>query len=191
MGLPSRARARGRAPAKDMAWVPGGGFLMGSDEFYPEERPARRVEVDGFWVDDHPVTVAEFGLFVSATRYVTVAERPLDPADYPDADPALLQPGRSSSSPPPGPWTCATSPRIQHACCTPRNPRVTSAEASLVPGEPGAHIPRRVIKGGSHLCAPNYCLRYRPAARQGEAVDTSTAHIGFRCVVRGTPSPRA
>ena len=100
MGLPSRARARGRAPTKDMAWVPGGGFLMGSDEFYPQERPARRVEVDGFWVDDHPVTVAEFGLFVSATRYVTVAERPLDPADYPDADPALLQPGRSSSSPP-------------------------------------------------------------------------------------------
>jgi formylglycine-generating enzyme len=41
-----------------------------------------------------------------------------------------------------------------------------------------------VIKGGSHLCAPNYCLRYRPAARQGEAVDTSTGHIGFRCVVR-------
>ena len=48
----------------------------------------------------------------------------------------------------------------------------------------GEHIPRRVIKGGSHLCAPNYCLRYRPAARQGEAVDTSTGHIGFRCVVR-------
>jgi sulfatase modifying factor 1 len=41
-----------------------------------------------------------------------------------------------------------------------------------------------VIKGGSHLCAPSYCLRYRPAARQGEAVDTSTCHIGFRCVVR-------
>ena len=70
------------------------------------------------------------------------------------------------------------------ACCTPRNPRVTSAQASLVPGEPGAHIPRRVIKGGSHLCAPNYCLRYRPAARQGEAVDTSTSHLGFRCIVR-------
>ena len=45
-------------------------------------------------------------------------------------------------------------------------------------------IPRRIIKGGSHLCAPNYCLRFRPAARQGEAVDTSTGHIGFRCVVR-------
>ena len=48
-----------------------------------------------------------------------------------------------------------------------------------------ARIPRRVIKGGSHLCAPNYCLRYRPAARQAETVDTSTSHIGFRCVVRG------
>jgi formylglycine-generating enzyme required for sulfatase activity len=52
--------------------------------------------------------------------------------------------------------------------------------------DPGAgHIPRRVIKGGSHLCAPNYCLRYRPAARQAESVDSSTSHIGFRCVVRG------
>ena len=58
------------------------------------------------------------------------------------------------------------------------------ADGSRVAGEPGAHIPRRVIKGGSHLCAPNYCLRYRPAARQGEAIDTSTSHIGFRCVVR-------
>jgi len=42
-----------------------------------------------------------------------------------------------------------------------------------------------VIKGGSHLCAPSYCLRYRPAARQPEAIDTSTSHIGFRCVIRG------
>ena len=56
--------------------------------------------------------------------------------------------------------------------------------AAACHGEPGGHIPRRVIKGGSHLCAPSYCLRYRPAARQGEAVDTSTGHIGFRCVVR-------
>jgi formylglycine-generating enzyme required for sulfatase activity len=48
----------------------------------------------------------------------------------------------------------------------------------------GEQIPRRVTKGGSHLCAPSYCLRYRPAARQGEAVDTSTSHIGFRCIRR-------
>ena len=71
----------------------------------------------------------------------------------------------------------------EKACCVPRNPRVTSPEASFAAGESGAHQARRVIKGGSHLCAPSYCLRYRPAARQGETVDTSTAHIGFRCVI--------
>jgi hypothetical protein len=51
-------------------------------------------------------------------------------------------------------------------------------------GSRDEHIPRKVIKGGSHLCAPNYCLRYRPAARQDETVDTSTSHIGFRCIIR-------
>lgn len=71
-----------------------------------------------------------------------------------------------------------------NACCTPRNPRVSSPDPTTSAGEPDAHIPRRVIKGGSHLCAPNYCLRYRPAARQGQAIDTSTSHIGFRCVQR-------
>src|SRR3954451_3661025 len=70
---------------------------------------------------------------------------------------------------------------VESPCCIPRNPRVTSEAAGSAPGEA---IPRRVIKGGSHLCAPNYCLRYRPAARQGEAVDTATGHIGFRCIVR-------
>jgi formylglycine-generating enzyme required for sulfatase activity len=302
-----------------MRWVPGGSFAMGSEDFYPEERPVRRVEVDGFWMDDHPVTVAEFRRFVTATGYVTVAERPLDPADYPGADPDLLRPGslvfHATSGPvnlrdvaqwwryepgaqwrhpqgpgstvggleqhpvthiaaedaeayaawagkelpteaewefaarggldgavfcwgdefaprgrvmantwqgqfpwqrdPTGKWDRTTPVRrfpangyrlydmagnvwewtsdffvshpaaqVQRACCAPRNPRVTSAQASLVPGEPGAHIPRRVIKGGSHLCAPNYCLRYRPAARQSETVDTSTSHLGFRCIVR-------
>jgi len=292
---------------------------MGSQDFYPEERPVRRVEVDGFWMDDHPVTVAEFRRFTSATGYVTLAERPLDPAQYPGADPALLKPGalvfHETTGPvdlrdytqwwrylpgaqwrrPRGPgsttqglgghpvtqvaaedaeayaawagkelpteaeWEFAarggldgavftwgddfapggtmmantwqgefpwqnlktdgwegTSPvksfpangyglydmagnvwewtsdyftarrggQVQNSCCTPRNPRVTSAEASLAPGEPGAHIPRRVTKGGSHLCAPNYCLRYRPAARQPQAIDTATGHLGFRCVLR-------
>ena len=76
-----------------MVWVPGGSFLMGSEDFYPGERPVRRVEVDGFWINEHPVTVTEFRRFVKATGYVTVAERPLDPGQYPDADPALLCPG--------------------------------------------------------------------------------------------------
>jgi sulfatase modifying factor 1 len=56
-------------------------------------------------------------------------------------------------------------------------------------GSAGSHLSRRVIKGGSHLCAPSYCLRYRPAARQAEAVDTATCHLGFRCVVRGDAPP--
>ena len=75
----------------------------------------------------------------------------------------------------------------QHPCCAPVNPRVSSPAQSNQPSLAGEHIPRRVTKGGSHLCAPNYCLRYRPAARQGEAIDTSTGHIGFRCVVNRHP----
>ncbi len=71
------------------------------------------------------------------------------------------------------------------SCCGPPvNPAVGTPDASYDIGRPGAHIPRRVIKGGSHLCAPSYCLRYRPAARQPEAIDTSTSHIGFRCIRR-------
>jgi formylglycine-generating enzyme required for sulfatase activity len=69
-------------------------------------------------------------------------------------------------------------------CCAPRNPRIETPAETYDAGNPGAHVPRRVIKGGSHLCAPSYCLRYRPAARQAEAVDTATSHIGFRCVTR-------
>src|SRR5262245_49869012 len=83
-------------------------------------------------------------------------------------------------------FTMRHSGVAEKACCVPMNPGVTSAGDSVAEGLPGAHIPRRVIKGGSHLCAPSYCLRYRPAARQGEAVDTSTSHIGFRCAVRPT-----
>ncbi len=305
-----------------MAWIPGGTFRMGSADFYPEERPVHRVTVDGFWMDRHPVTAKEFDRFVAATGYVTVAERPLVPADYPDADPALLVPGSLVFQPTRGPvdlsdyrnwwayvpgacwrrpqgpaaggparpshpvthvaysdaeayaawagrdlpteaeWEFAarggldgavyawgdefapggrmmantwqgsfpwqnlltdgfagTSPvgsfpanghglhdmtgnvwewtsdyftprhpaDAPHACCVPRNPRVTAREPSMVPGEPGAHLPRKVIKGGSHLCAPNYCLRYRPAARQSETVDSATCHLGFRCVSRSAP----
>jgi formylglycine-generating enzyme required for sulfatase activity len=70
------------------------------------------------------------------------------------------------------------------ACCIPENPRGGREEGSYDPRQPNIRIPRKVIKGGSHLCAPNYCRRYRPAARHAEAIDTSTSHLGFRCVVR-------
>jgi formylglycine-generating enzyme len=299
-------RPPGPAPAKDMVWVPEGSFLMGSEDFYPEERPVHRAAVDGLWVDRHPVTNAEFRRFVKATGYMTVAERPLEQADYPDADPALLVPGalvfRRSRGPvdlrdfrnwwawvpgacwrhPEGPgstlhgrerhpvvqvayedaeayatwagkelpteaqWEYAARGGLDGAAFAWGNDEYpdakpmantwqgefpwqnlkadgfegTSPVGSFPPNDfglydmtgntwewtsdwfradrseekspccappslPGEHFPRKVIKGGSHLCAPNYCLRYRPAARQGETVDTSTGHIGFRCVVRG------
>ena len=299
-----------------MVWVPGGAFTMGDDRFYPEERPVHRVRVDGFWMDRTAVTVAQFRRFVAATGYVTVAERPPDPAAYPDADPALLTPGSLVFQPPRGPvnltnythwwayipgacwrrpygphssvagkaqhpvvhiahadavayarwagkelpseaeWECAARGGLAGAiyawgdeatpggvpqantwqgqfpyentradgyaqtapvgsfppngyglhemtgnvwewtddwytarhpdptpCCLPANPRGGARAASIDPTHPAA-IPRKVIKGGSYLCAPNYCLRYRPAARQGEAIDSSTCHLGFRCIRR-------
>lgn len=70
------------------------------------------------------------------------------------------------------------------ACCIPQNPRGGREDASYDPTNPESMIPRKVIKGGSHLCAPNYCQRYRPAARHPEPIDTSTTHLGFRCVAR-------
>jgi len=111
-----------------MRWIPGGEFLMGSEEFYPEERPVHRVEVDGFWMDEHPVTAAEFRRFVRETRYVTVAERPLDPEDYPDADPGLLVPGSLVFRKTPGPvplndvrswWEYTPGAHWKRPACTP------------------------------------------------------------------------
>lgn len=97
------ARTGTVAPAKGMVHVPGGTFLMGSAAFYPEERPVHPVTVDGFWMDAHPVTVAEFRRFVKATDHVTVAERAIDPADYPGAAPEDLVPGALVFRMTPGP----------------------------------------------------------------------------------------
>ncbi len=72
---------------------------------------------------------------------------------------------------------------MQSPCCAPVNPRGPRREESFDPNQPEIDIPRKVVKGGSHLCAPNYCMRYRPPARQPEMVDTATSHIGFRCIV--------
>lgn len=74
--------------------------------------------------------------------------------------------------------TDATKP-----CCIPQNPRGGPVERSFDPAQPDVHIPRKVLKGGSYLCAPNYCLRYRPAARSPEMIETAACHIGFRCVL--------
>jgi formylglycine-generating enzyme len=308
-------RTRDRA---EMVWVEGGELLMGSDDHYPEEAPAHRVTVDGFWADRYPVTNAAFRRFVDATGYVTLAERSPDPAAYPGARPELLVPASAVFRKPKRPvdmrlpytwWTSVpgaswrhprgpqsglrgldqhpvvhvawedveayaawagkelpreaewehaargggpdgtayawgdeltpagkhmanvwqgefpvenqcldgfehTSPirsfppngyglfdmignvwewtadwyqdhgQIAHACCTIGNPRDGERDASHDPDQPGLPTPRKVMKGGSHLCAPNYCRRYRPAARMPQAIDTSTSHLGFRCIVR-------
>ena len=71
------------APQGDMCWIPGGTFAMGSEDFYPEERPVHRVAVDGFWMDEHPVTEAEFRRFVQATGYVTVRRAAARPGRLP------------------------------------------------------------------------------------------------------------
>src|SRR3954454_13342775 len=81
------------SPRPGMVWIPGGAYRMGSNYFYPEERPVCRVSVDGFWMDRTPVTNAEFAAFVEATGYMTFAELTPNAADYPGARPEMLRPG--------------------------------------------------------------------------------------------------
>jgi formylglycine-generating enzyme len=290
---------------ESMVWVAGGDFIMGSNTFYREERPARREKVGGFWIDPQPVTNAGFREFVRATGYLTTSERAPDPAIYPDADPSLLVPGSAVFTKPRGPvglrdhqawwayvpganwrhpegpgssiddradhpvvhvsfedvaafaawagkqlpteaeWEFAARGGLEDAtyawgeefapggqamaniwqgrfpwenlredgyegtspvgafpangyglCDMIGNVWEWTASVYGLPGaaaekqsccqqkQGSAHAASRVVKGGSHLCAPNYCLRYRPAARQSQPLDTSTTHIGFRCVVR-------
>ena len=303
-----------------MIWVPGDAFTMGSDRHYPEEKPARRVRVDGFWMDPSPVTNRQFEAFVRETGHVTTAEIPPRAEDYPGADPRMLKAASLVFTPPAGPvpledvsqwweWSFGASwrrPRgrksnlkgledhpvvhvawadvcayaawagkalpteaewelaawggrpsdtefawgdelvpggrhmantfqgaFPHAntcedgfrwtspvgsyppndyglvdmignvwewtadwyvanpgtvtkspCCVSENPLGGAEGASFDPPLPRIRIPRKVLKGGSHMCAPVYCRRYRPAARHAQAIDSSMSHLGFRCVIR-------
>jgi sulfatase modifying factor 1 len=107
-GIPSRASAiqnatfisTGKADTTGMVWLNGGSFLMGSDEF-PDSRPLHEVTLNGFYIDAHEVTNAQFAQFVAATKYKTVAERPLNPADYPDVPVDKLVPGSAVFTPTP------------------------------------------------------------------------------------------
>jgi formylglycine-generating enzyme len=306
-------------PKEGMRFIQGGCFAMGSDRHYPEEAPAHRVAVDGFWIDEIPVTNREFSRFVAATGYVTVAEKAPDPADYPGIKPEMVGAGSLVFVKPSGPvpvtdpyawwnfrfgaswrspcgpgsttadladhpvvhvcysdaeayarWAGKTLPteaeweyaargglnakpyawgeeltpggQVQanywqgafpwenlstdgyhgtspvrayppngygvydmignvwewtadwysvsagkphgSPCCVPRNPRGGVEAMSYDPCMPAIKIGRKVLKGGSHLCAANYCRRYRPAARYPQPVDTSTSHVGFRCIKR-------
>ena len=295
---------------ESMVRIDGGTFCMGSDHFYPEEAPVQEASVGSFWIDPHAVTNADFSKFVRKTGYVTVAERDLNPADYPGAPienlvpgalvfhmtagPVDLRdysqwwswtpgacwkhpdgPGSSIDSRPdhpvvhvafedaesyarwagkrlptevewefaarggldgkdfvwgdemePGgklaantwqgdfPWRhtgrhgARTMPVGRYApndyglydmagnvwewtsdwflfdraevlspCCA-----GDVRERSYDPCQPQIRIPRKVLKGGSYLCSPSYCLRFRPAARSPQMIDTGMSHLGFRCV---------
>ena len=122
---------------------------MGSEHFYPEERPVHQVSVDGFWMDDHPVTIADFRRFVKATGYVTVAERPLTPRDYPDADPALLVPGLT---------------RLPARRAGPVDSTTTATGGRWVPGATGASRRGRAAPPGPGAASRSAC---RMGGRRG------------------------
>ncbi|VVB48783.1 Formylglycine-generating enzyme [Beijerinckiaceae bacterium RH AL1] len=308
----------GAPVSRGMVWLDGATFRMGSDSHYPEEAPARDVSVAGFFIDRGPVTNRDFAAFVAATGHRTVAERPIDPLAYPDADPSKLKPGSMVFHQTRGPvdlrdvrnwwawqpgaywrhpegrrstvgarldhpvvhvayedaeayaawagkalpteaewefaarggldgaeftwgdtfqpggramantwqgafpwkhlakdgrgrtsrvgsfpgngyglldmvgnvweWTCdwyahdsASDPH--KPCCVPGANGAGTRAGSDDPHQP-VRIPTKVVKGGSFLCSPDYCRRYRPAARHAQMIDTGMSHIGFRCVLR-------
>ncbi|WP_083707354.1 formylglycine-generating enzyme family protein [Intrasporangium flavum] len=299
---------------------------MGSAAHYPEEAPVHPVRVGAFEIWATPVTNAQFAAFVGVTGYVTVAERPLDPEQFPGAPAENLVPGSMVFTPTSGPvdlrhlsqwwtwvpgaswrapygpgssvkripdhpvvhvchedarayadwvgadlpteaeweyaargglegatftwgdearpggrimantwdgpdfpwrhtresgflrtspvgsfpangfglhdmagnvwewtddwWTSAHPEAAESHCCAPVDPRGGRVEGSYDPRQPQFRIGRKVIKGGSHLCADSYCLRYRPAARRPQMVDTGMSHVGFRCVRRSPVDDR-
>ena len=299
-----------------MVWIAGGSFVMGCNKAYPEEAPAHRRAVDGFWIDKYTVTNEEFAKFVDATGYVTTAQRIPKAEDYPGALPEMLVAAsvvfQKSNQPvdlrnhynwwtyvpgadwrhPEGPessiedrarhpvvhvsyedaeayakwvgknlpteaewefaarggldgamyawgeemnpggkqmantwqgefpwrnlredgyegvapvgqfppngygiydmignvwewttdWYAARHPATK-GCCSGDVPK-GNREASYDPAQPEIKIRRKVMKGGSYLCAPNYCRRYRPAARMAQPIDTSTCHLGIRLIRR-------
>lgn len=303
-----RTAARGCATPPD-APVPiaGGRFDMGQTDVYPEEGPIRTVQLHDFWLDRHEVTNRQFAAFARATRYRTVAERPVDPAQFDvpreRIPPAMLQPGSAVFTPPERPsndyldwWTyvpgaswrkpqgpggpdaAADAPVVHLAyadmaayaswaggrlpteaeweyaaragaaaftgqpteanswqgvfpvadegrdgfkglapvgCFAPNawglhdmignvwemtsdfyapghdpdadpvDPRGPDAEAAFDPANPTT--PSRVVKGGSYLCAPNYCRRYRAAARQGRDTGLGASNVGFRLAYDRAP----
>jgi len=295
---------------REMVLIEAGSFRMGSDEFYPDERPVHERRVESFWISNTVVTNEMFAEFVAATAYVTVAERELDAAAFPGADPADLVPGSMVFTPTNGPvdlrdwrawwrwqpgadWRHPFGPassiddRWQHPVVhvafedatsyaqwaglrlpseaehefaarggvdgerfawggepypggvpqanswlgrfpydnrgvggtapvgsyppngyglfdmignvwewttdfyTPRHVRLSDRPVDagkrqnlLARASADEQFPetvRRVLKGGSFLCSPEYCLRFRPAARSPQAEDTGMSHIGFRC----------
>ena len=129
-------RASAVAATAGLVRLGGGEFTIGSDEHYPEEAPAHRVSVSGFWMDRYQVTNNDFRRFVEETGYVTVAERPLDPADYPDALPELLVPGSAVFRQPPH---LLPQSRLHHLLHPSIDPPIQGILFPMNPNERGIH----------------------------------------------------
>jgi formylglycine-generating enzyme len=99
---PAASNPNDHSWTNSMKWIPGGTFMMGSEEGQPDEKPIHEVTVDGFWMDTYEVTNEEFEKFVKATGYITIAERKPRQEDFPDAPPEALVPGSIVFTPPPG-----------------------------------------------------------------------------------------
>ena len=152
-----------------MVWIPGGDFLMGSDDFYPEERPAHRVGVDGFWMDAHPVTVAEFRRFVKATGLRDGRRAAPDPAEYPDADPELLVPGSLVFTRPTARWTCRCAQLVELDA---------GRAAGAIPKGPGSTLHGRERHPVTHVAyadARAYCSMGGQGAADGGRVGACRA----------------
>ena len=142
-----------------MIWIPGGTFRMGSDKHYPEEAPAHRVTVDGFWMDRYPVTNRQFREFVRATRHVTVAEITPDPKDYPGMLPHMIYAGSLMFSPPDA---SGQSPGLQPVVDL-RQGRELAASLRTRKQHPWAG------RSSGRACGLQRCARLRAMGRQGSA----------------------
>src|SRR5579859_2642694 len=96
------ANAESQTARNEMVWIPGGRFWMGTDHMQ-DAQPVHEVEVKGFWMDRTDVTNEEFARFAKATGYLTLAERPLDPKEFPDLGPDELAAGSVVFTPPANP----------------------------------------------------------------------------------------
>jgi formylglycine-generating enzyme len=194
-----RPTARSDPPRvpKMMAWVPDGDFLMGSEDFYPEERPVnRRAEweyaarggLDGAtyaWGDTATVrgrimANTWHGRFPSENLRLDGYERTSPVGEFPANGYGLVDVCGNVWE-----WTTSGYTR-DHGPATRSDPQPAGRPCCGPTASARGPKTRLVIKGGSHLCAPNYCLRYLPAARQAQTADTSTSHLGFRCVLQGS-----